>query len=90
MEVPRSVNHALQLDKKNGNTLWEDAIKTELKMLEKYNTFRLRTEGESLEEYLKIPYHFVFDVKYDLHCRARLVAGGNHTEALRNTSSLVW
>ena len=55
VEVPRSVNHALQLDKKNGNTLWEDAIKTELKMLEKYNTFRLRTEGESLEEYLKFP-----------------------------------
>ena len=52
-------------------------------MLEKDNTFRLRAEGEGLEEYLKIPYHFVFDVKYDLRRRARLVAGGNHTEALK-------
>jgi Reverse transcriptase (RNA-dependent DNA polymerase) len=27
----------------------------------------------------KIPYHIVFDVKYDLRHKARLVAGGNWT-----------
>jgi hypothetical protein len=30
--------------------------------------------------YQKIPYHIVFDVKYDLRHKARLVAGGNWTE----------
>jgi hypothetical protein len=29
--------------------------------------------------YQKIPYHMVFDVKYDLRHKARLVAGGNWT-----------
>ena len=29
--------------------------------------------------YQKIPYHIVFDVKYDLRHKARLVAGGNWT-----------
>ena len=31
------------------------------------------------DEYQQIPYHFVFDVKFDLRHRARLVAGGNWT-----------
>jgi hypothetical protein len=30
--------------------------------------------------YQKIPYHIVFDVKYDLRHEARLMAGGNWTE----------
>jgi hypothetical protein len=29
--------------------------------------------------YQKIPYHMVFDVKYDLSRKARLVAGGDWT-----------
>ncbi len=29
--VPRGIKNAIKLDRKNGNTLWEDAIKTELK-----------------------------------------------------------
>ncbi len=30
IEVPRSVREALELDKKNGNTLWADAIRKEM------------------------------------------------------------
>ena len=31
VKVPKSAKRALQLDKKNGNTFWSDAISTEMK-----------------------------------------------------------
>ena len=30
-----------------------------------------------------IPYHIVFDVKFDLRCKARLVTDGNWTDVIR-------
>lgn len=33
VEIPNSVEHCYQLDKKNGNTLWRDALKREMKNL---------------------------------------------------------
>jgi Reverse transcriptase (RNA-dependent DNA polymerase) len=66
------------LDKRNGNRLLEEAIKTELKQLTDYETFIVLDSGEKIPiGYQKIPYHIVFDVKYDLRHKARLVAGGN-------------
>ena len=81
VEVPRSVKHALWLDQKHGNTMWRDAIDKELKQINDYKTFRKLRAGESLDEYQRIPYHVVFDVKFDLRRKARLVAGGNVTTA---------
>ena len=81
VEVPRSLNHAQRLDEKNGNTLWKEAILKELKQLDDYDTFKL-VEDENMNDYQRIPYHFVFDVKYDLRHKARLVAGGNHCDEL--------
>ena len=49
--------------------MWRDAVET----------FRLLAIGEVLDEYTRIPYHFVFDIKFDGRRKARLVAGGNHT-----------
>ena len=41
-------------------------------------------EGETLPEgYKQIPYHIVFDVKFDLRYKARLVADGNWTELVK-------
>ena len=81
LEFKRGINNAIELDRKNGNTLWEDAIKTELKQLSDYQTFLVLDSGEVIPNgYQKIPYHIVFDVKYDLRHKARLVAGGNWTE----------
>ena len=31
IEMPKSVEHALELDKQNGNTFWYDAIQKEMK-----------------------------------------------------------
>ena len=80
VQVPTSVRHALQLDKENGNTLWEDAIKKEIAEINQYNTFRLPQPEESLNGFKRIPYHIVFAVKFDGRRKARLVAGGNLTE----------
>ena len=59
--------------------MWQDAIAKGLQQLSEYKTFRLPEPGEDLSEYKKIPYHIVFDVKFDLRRKARLVAGGNWT-----------
>ena len=80
VQVPKGIKNAINLDKKNGNNLWEEAIKTELKQLTDYETFIVLDSGEDIPKgYQKIPYHIVFDVKYDLRHKARLVAGGNWT-----------
>ena len=81
IEVPMGVKQALMLDSINGNSLWRDAIDKELKQINDYRTFRRLDIGEPIpDDYKRIPYHIVFDVKFDLRRKARLVAGGNWTE----------
>ena len=81
IQVPRGIKRAIELDRKNGNTIWEDAIKIELKQLSDYHIFLVINSGEIIPNgYQKFPYHIVFDVKYDLRPKARLVAGGSWTE----------
>jgi hypothetical protein len=78
IQVPRGIRNAITLDKKNKNNLWQQAIDTELKQLSVYETFMVLDSGEYIpREYQKIPYHIVFDIKYDLRHKARLVAGGS-------------
>ena len=84
IQVPLGVKMAFALDKKNGNTLWREAIKIELGQLEEFRVFRALKRGEPIPSgYKQIPYHIVFDVKFDLRHKARLVADGNWTEATR-------
>jgi hypothetical protein len=76
----QNIKNAIDLDKKNGNQLWQEAIKTELKQLTDYQTFIVIDSGEEIPTgYQKVTYHMVFDVKYDLRHKARLIAGGNCT-----------
>ena len=49
-----------------------------MKQLDDFNVFRFPKPGESLAEYQQLPYHMVFDVKFDLRRKARLVVGGDH------------
>ena len=81
--MPRNPKHALQLDEEHGNDNWQRSIKKELDEINEYETFRLPKEGESLNGFQHIPYHLVFDVKFDGRHKSRLVAGGNHTEPLK-------
>jgi hypothetical protein len=55
-------------------------IKAELKQLTDYQTFIVIDSGEDIPTgYQKILYHMVFDVKYDLRHKSRLVSGCNGT-----------
>jgi hypothetical protein len=39
VEIPKSVRHALELDKANGNNLWKESIEKELEMINEFQTF---------------------------------------------------
>jgi hypothetical protein len=80
IQVPKGIKIEVELDKKNGNQLWQEAIKTELKQLTDYQTFIVLDSGKDIPiGYQKIPHHMVFDVNFNLRHEARLVAGGNWT-----------
>lgn len=71
----------MALDKENGNDLWQKAVDKELKNV--IVAFQLLEEGEQLPVgSKKIPYHLIFDVKFNLTRKARLVAGGHRSKHL--------
>jgi len=81
-QVQQRTRNALRLDRLHGNTLWQDTIATELKHINEYETFGVIDDDFELDpEFQQIPYHLVFDVKFDLGHKARLVGGGNTTSA---------
>jgi hypothetical protein len=60
IQVPKGIKNAIDLEKKNGNQLWQESIKTELKQLTDYQTFIVLDSGEDIPtSYQKIPYHMV-------------------------------
>ena len=75
--VPRTLKQALEYDEQNGNTKWQEAIRTEIDQINYYKTFRIIPDGVLLPGYKRIPYHIVFHVKVDGQFKARLVAGGH-------------
>ena len=79
VEVPSMVQEALALDEKNGNHLWEEAIKKEMK--NSRMAFKLLgTDEKPPVGFAEITCHLVFDVKMDLTRKARYVAGGHLTD----------
>jgi hypothetical protein len=80
IEVPQSVREALELNKKNGNTLWADAIRKEMENV--WTAFRMAADVKVITiGHQHIRCHMIFDVKReDFRPKARLVAGG-HTIA---------
>ena len=77
--VLRTVKEALEIDRINGNTLWQDAIIKEIAALQEFKTFkRAGAKFQELKsEYQYAPLRMVFDVKQDLRRKARLVIGGH-------------
>jgi hypothetical protein len=79
IQVPRSVEEALAIDRTSKTTYWGDAINKEMKNIE--IAFRILEEGEQVPVgYQFIRCHFIFDVKIDGTRKARYVAGGHMTE----------
>jgi hypothetical protein len=81
IELPKTIKEALELDKKNGNTFWANAIAKEMKGV--CVTFKILLDRQSAPiGYQKIPCYMIFDIKMkDFRHKARLVAGGHMTKA---------
>ena len=64
IQIPRDVEDALQLDRENGNTLWQDSLEKEMSNMRV--VFKPLKCGEQPPPgYKCIPCHVVFDVKMD-------------------------
>lgn len=82
-ELPKNYEHALFLDRRNGNTKWQDATKLEFDQLDEYDTFEDIGYGHNVrppEGYKKVRVHLVFDVKHDGRHKVRCVADGHLTD----------
>ena len=76
VEIPWDVKHAHEIDARNGNTLWRDALKKEM--------YNVRVAFEILDEGVHAPHgwkqvtrHLVWDVKMDFTRKARWVLDGH-------------
>ena len=76
--IPRTYKEAVILDRNNGNTLWQDATKKEMKNVTVAFNF-LDDESEIPIGFKPIECHLVFDVRFDLTRKARYVGGGHRT-----------
>ena len=78
--MPKTVKEAAELDKKNGDTKWMDAIAKEMTNVRV--AFDILKDGDRAPiGHKQINFHLIFDVKMeDFRRKARLVAGGNMTE----------
>ena len=78
IEIPTSVDHAMKIDRKNGNTMWKDAL-----VLEMYNVgvaFEILEEGQKAPlGWNKASGHLIWDVKMDFTRKARWVLDGHKT-----------
>ena len=79
IEVPTSVAHAAILDRKNGNTFWQDAIKTEMSTVSVAFDFQL-TATAPPPGYTRSSGHLIFDIKMDFTRKARWVKDGHRTK----------
>ena len=80
-EIPRNYNHALELDKSNGNTRWQDCTKLELSQINDYSVFEDRGKVIAIPQgYKKIRKDLVYAMKHDGRHKARMVADGYLTD----------
>jgi hypothetical protein len=85
--VPRSHLQALDIDKNNGNTKWQDAEATKMRQLLEYQTFVDKGKGdESPIRYRRIRCHMIYDIKHDRKHKSRIVAGGQTVLEYKNAA----
>jgi hypothetical protein len=88
--VPKSVPEAIAIDAEDGTQIWWNAIKKKemdkikiaFEFCDEWTPEQVR-QGQArgdLVGYQEIDCHMIFDVKMDLTCNARFVAGGHLTE----------
>ena len=84
IQVSRTVKQAYELDEKNGNNFWRDAIDLEMSTLYDLKCFEFKEKGFIPDSpYQMTNLRIIFDVKADtLRSKARLVAGGHLIDPL--------
>jgi hypothetical protein len=66
VQVPHSHRQALEIDRKNGNNLWKEAINKEISQLLEFETFSILPRDEiPPQDHQKIPMIMTFAVKHD-------------------------
>jgi hypothetical protein len=80
IEVPKSWDDCVKLDKEHDNNLWKDAVRKEMKNVR--IAFNILNGEESVPPtYQEILCHMIFDVKMeDFRRKKRFVAGGHTTD----------
>ena len=77
--VPKNYAEAVEMDRANGNTLWQDAVKKEMTNVEVAFKFLDEHGARVPIGFKKITCHLIYDVKFDLTRKARYVGGGHLT-----------
>jgi hypothetical protein len=78
IEIPATIEEAMKLDEKNGDSRWNDAIKKE--MFNVSIAFQILGDGESPPPgWKQSSGHIIFDVKMDFTRKARWVKDGHKT-----------
>ena len=80
LELPKSVSHALEIDKRTGTEFWKIAIEKEIRNVFPAFDFIDNDDSKVPPGYTFVETYFVFDIKMDLTRKARLVARGSMTE----------
>ena len=77
-EIPTDYKHACEIDAKNGNTLWRDAIRKE--MTDNGVAFEILEADQHVPVgWRKVTGHLIYDVKMDFTRKARWVLDGHKT-----------
>ena len=78
IEIPRDMEHAHEIDSRNGNTMWRDALRKEM-----YNVgvaFEILDEGTHAPHgWKRVTRHLIWDVKMDFTRKAGWVLDGHKT-----------
>jgi hypothetical protein len=92
IEVPKSWDDCVRLDKENDNTICKDAVRKEMKNV--HIAFQILNEGDTTPPtYQEIRCHMIIDVKMeDFRRKARFVAHGHttYTPHAMTYASVVW
>jgi Reverse transcriptase (RNA-dependent DNA polymerase) len=84
IELPRTVQEVLEIDRRTGTTFWRDIINKEMATVA--HVFEFVKDDEIPGNYQFVLCHMVFDVKMDLTRKARFVAGGHMTDPPKDTT----
>ena len=89
MKVLKTVEEAQPLDQENGNSLWRNNIKKQMKyvmlvFMRAECSLEEAKSGKALPGYQEC--HLVFDINMDFMRKARFVAGGHITDPPASTT----